>query len=264
MNNIGNKYCAIDIGTNSIRTLIAEIHKNDLNIIKKEMEMTRIGKGIDRTGLLSSEGIDATIEALKRFKADATSQGVVDINAIATSAVRDAVNRAYFLRRVQEEVDIEVEVIDGQKEAELGFKGIIGGMQFNGNILAVDIGGGSTELILGSRDGIEYSTSINIGAVRLTDKFITTDPIISEEVSNLENGIKEYIDEPLKHICKYSIDKVVGIGGTITTLGAVKQEMEVYDRNKIHNFKLDLLDIEKISKDFIVKNNNERKMIKGL
>ncbi len=259
-----NKHCVIDIGTNSVRMLIAEYHGSSINIIKKKMEMTRIGKGVDKTKLLSERGINETLESLKRFKKEANEEKVGTIYAIATSAVRDAKNKSDFIDRCKREVGINIEVIDGYREAELGFMGILGGLKYNGNILAIDIGGGSTELIIGSSEGIKYSISIDIGAVRLTDRFITTDPITNNEFEDLKNNIQDNIRNPLQQIKKYSINKVAGIGGTITTLAAIKQNMEEYSREKIHSSILCIEDIDHMINRFMNMNNEQRKLINGL
>jgi len=258
------KYCVIDIGTNSIRMLIAEAVGKKLNIIKKDLEMTRIGKGVDKTKHLSQDGMDRTIEAIKKFKEAAQVKGVLNIYAIATSAVRDAENKLDFIDRVKRETGIEIQVISGEREAELGFKGVIGGIGCNGNILTIDIGGGSTELILGNNKGIIFSKSIDIGAVRLTDKFVTTDPISEAELNLINNYIKSSIKDYLDRLKDFNIDKVVGIGGTITTLAAIKEEMSQYDRNKIHNSSLTLEDIKVSIIKFINMTNDERKNIRGL
>lgn len=264
MNINTNRYCVIDIGTNSTRMLIAQYHKACLHTIKKDMEMTRIGEGVDKTKLLSQRGMNDTIEALIKFKEEALKHNVFKIYAIATSAVRDAQNKNIFIERSKKEAEIDIEIIDGQREAELGFKGILRGLKSNGDILAIDIGGGSTELILGGEDGIKYSTSIDIGAVRLTDKFIINDPISSKELENLKGYIQDNIYNHLNEIKRASITKVVGIGGTITTLAAIKQELDIYNREKIHGFLLTKKDIKSMIHRFIAMSIEERKGIKGL
>ena len=172
------KRCVIDIGTNSIRMLTAEIKNGNIVSSDKILEMTRIGEGVDNTKMLSSAAMDRSIDALKKLKKQALSEGIDDIKAIATSAVRDALNKDEFLKRAKLELDLDIEVISGEKEAELGFAGVISGIDREvKNVLVIDIGGGSTEFIIGNSKGIKYAKSLDVGAVRMTDKHVSNDPV---------------------------------------------------------------------------------------
>lgn len=260
-----DKRCIIDIGTNSIRMLTAEIENNRIIENNKVLEMTRIGEGVDKTKMLSSVAIDRSINALKKFKRQAFDQGIQDIKAIATSAVRDAVNKDEFLKRAKLEIDLDIEVISGEKEAELGFVGVSSGIDREvKNVLVIDIGGGSTEFILGDSEGIKYAKSLNVGAVRMTDKHITTDPVSDSETHNLIADIRNIINEIIENIKEVNLDEVVGIGGTATTLAAVAQGLENYDRSKIHNYELNVEEIDFMINRFKSVDNNDRKKIKGL
>lgn len=259
------KLGVIDIGTNSIRMLIADVENNKIISSRKELIMTRIGEGVDKTRRLSKEAIDRSIDALIAFKELAHKEGIKDIKAIATSAVRDAVNKDDFLKRVMQEVGLNVEVISGEKEAELGFKGVVYGIDNNGeDMLVIDIGGGSTEFIIGNNDGIKFKTSLNVGAVRMTDKHISTDPISNEEFDRLINDIKLIINDTLEKIREYNIKQIIGIGGTATTLAAIDRKLEVYDKDKVHNYKIGIKEIKNMVDSFKKFNNYERRKIKGL
>lgn len=260
-----DKYCVIDIGTNSIRMLIAEIENRHIIYSKKDLETTRIGEGVDKTNRLSSDAITRSISVLKKFKAEALKEVTEDIKAIATSAVRDAVNRDEFLRAAKDEVDLDIEVISGEKEAELGFIGVVNGIEDNiDNLLVIDIGGGSTEFILGNDQGIKYSRSLNVGAVRMTDKHIANDPITDNEMNNLAEDIRSIISEIFDKINEFGKVQAVGIGGTATSLAAIAQELEIYDRDKVHNYELKVEEIKEMIEKFRSLNNDERKKIKGL
>ncbi len=259
------KRCIIDIGTNSIRMLRAVIEKGKIISSGKTLEMTRIGEGVDKTKLLSSAAMDRSISALKKFKKQALSEGIKDIKAIATSAVRDARNRDEFLKRAKLEIDIDIEIISGEKEAELGFIGVMGGIKKElGNVLVIDIGGGSTEFIVGNSRGIKYVKSLDVGAVRMTDKHITTDPISDKQLKALVYDVKNIINEIIEDLKEFRIDEVVGIGGTATNLASVAQQLEIYDSSKVHNYELSLEEINSMIYRFKSTDNNKRKKIKGL
>jgi exopolyphosphatase/guanosine-5'-triphosphate,3'-diphosphate pyrophosphatase len=260
-----SKYAVIDIGTNSIRMLLAEVKDGEIKNSTKVLEMTRIGKGVNKTKRLSDDAMDRSIDALRKFKDLAIDYGASEIKAIATSAVRDALNKDEFITRVKEELGMEIDVISGEKEAELGFAGVIyGNMSKSQDILVIDIGGGSTEFIIGVGNEIKYRTSIDVGAVRMTDKHISTDPISDDEFNNLAQNIEKILRDVIVKIKEYNIEEVFGIGGTVTTLAAIDQNLDIYDRNKVHNYKLKTYEIEDMIDRFKSLNNDARKKIKGL
>ncbi|QZY54728.1 Ppx/GppA phosphatase family protein [Crassaminicella profunda] len=256
---------AIDIGTNSMRMIIAKIENGIIVKSSKLLNTTRMGENVDQTGSLSNGAMDRNIDALKEFMQIARKEKIKELPIIATSAVRDAKNKDTFIKRVKEEVDVSVEVIDGQREAELGFMGVLRGLKkYDENILVIDIGGGSTEFIFGNEKGIKHLISINIGAVRMTEKFVTTDPVAKKEVENMENTIDEIIKETIDYLCKFKIDKVIGIGGTVTTIAAVSKKMKVYDKDKIHHTNLSHEKVKMILCEFLSLNLEDRKQIDGL
>lgn len=257
------KSAFIDIGTNSIRLLIVD---EDIELVrcKKEVITTRIGAGVDQNKRLSEKGMNDTVEALKQFVELLETDGIKACKVIATSAVRDSSNRDEFVTRVLNDTGLAVEVISGEEEAELGFLGLVEKRNPEETILAIDIGGGSTELILGSKEKIERGVSIDIGAVRLTDRFVTTDPIAESEIRDMLACIDEKIESQLASFNIDVIDCVIGIGGTITTMAAMKQEMTEYDRKAIHNSVVTVEDLKGIRKSLMSKTIKERQLIKGL
>lgn len=259
------KIAYVDIGTNSVRMIILD---SDACIeAEKYMETTRIGRGVDRDRVLSKAGMEDTLDALKRFAEIAKGQGVTEIHAIATSAVRDAANRDDFLTAVRQETGMNVEMISGDEEARLGFLGVSKGLtdvKATDKILVIDIGGGSTELIVGKAGQIEYAVSLDVGAVRLHDKFVTTDPVDLDEQQDMSEFIRLTIKDALHEIAQYDIKKVVGIGGTITTAGSINLEMENYDRKRIHNYYVPLERIHQINRKLLSQTVSERKLTPGL
>ena len=262
------KTAYIDIGTNSVRMMTLSSDSVDCIDAVKHMNTTRIGRGVDKNRELSDEGIRETLDALKEFKEDALKAGADEIKVIGTSALRDAENREDFLKTVKSNLGLKVDVISGDEEARLGFlgvsKGLKGHIKEDDYILVVDIGGGSTELIVGRNGEIEYAKSIDIGAVRLSDKFVTTDPVSLLEQQAIADHIRISLKEVLKQVESYPVKGVIGIGGTITTIASIALEMKEYDRKKIHNYYVPLETIYAINKKLLNQKIEGRKEVVGL
>ncbi|PAB57629.1 Ppx/GppA phosphatase family protein [Anaeromicrobium sediminis] len=258
-----DKYGAIDVGTNSIRLLLWE-EKEGKIYRKKTLNSTRIGQKVDHTGRLSQEGIKISVDAIEEFVSMAENKGIKNIPIIATSAVRDAKNRNEFVDAVLCRTGKKVHVIEGKEEARLGYLGVIMGLDEVGNILIIDIGGGSTEFIYGDRKNIKLLESIDIGAVRLTEKFIKNELVTKGE----EEKLIDYIDESIKDIIGNMKDKpidwVVGIGGTATTMASMDKKMMIYDEDEVHNTKLEIKNIEMIIGQLKKMTLEERKHMAGL
>jgi len=258
------RLASIDIGTNSTRLMVAEKKEGCLKTLYRGAKITRLGEGIDAKGVLSDAAMERTIMALKKYKQMVEDNNAVKMSIVATSAVRDATNSQIFIDRAKKEVDLDVSVLAGKEEARLSFLGATHCHGDNRPILVVDIGGGSTELIFGKPGHIEKIFSLDIGSVRLTEMFVKNDPPLINEVES----IKEHIYLAGKKIYKKIGGRKdllgVGLAGTITTLSAVSQNMEVYDPKKIHGSTLLLSEIERILKIFLSKNLSERKIIVGL
>ncbi len=232
------KYAVIDMGSNSIRLMIAEVISNQLGKVEKHLAMTRLGAGVNETGQLSEASMALSIEALKTFKKQAEEAGAVLIGAFATSAVRDAQNGESFAKEATKASGVEVTIISGAFEAELGYKGVLGGISDalkDQRFLIIDIGGGSTELIVADAHQIYYRHSFNVGTVRMTGKHIFTDPIAVHEDERLKEDVSNILIEGIQSVKLLKPTYAIGIGGTATTFGAMKLEMKVYDRDGLHN-----------------------------
>ncbi len=230
------KIAAIDIGTNSMRLMLCEIVGNSIAKKEKELIVTRIGKGVSKTGLITEKSFIRNIDALKYFKNKADRYGAEEVFTIATSAVRDASNGEAFAADAKSQAGVDVRIISGEEEAELGLKGVMSEIENPlENILVIDIGGGSTELVLGSKDKIDYSVSIPAGTVRMTEQFVTDNPISSEDTVNMKNKLNELFKEPLEYFSKKNIDRVIAIGGTATTIAAIFHGLSIYDPVIVHN-----------------------------
>lgn len=257
------KIGAIDIGTNSMRLLTTDLVDNKLVDRKKYVNTTRIGQGVDENGFITDEAMDRNIAALKEYHDKCEEYGCEKIYCMGTSALRDSKNRDEFIKRAKDEAGIDVNVVEGEIEARLGFSGVTNGIEKEGDILVIDIGGGSTEFIFGNRDGIKRNISINIGALRLTEKFLSkgyTDKAFFD--------MKEFIYEEIKEIVEYlrekEIECICGIGGTITSLSAVNQNLEVYSMDKVHGSKITREEVESMMNRFIECSDEDRKHINGL
>lgn len=255
---------AIDIGTNSMRLLICDYIDNKLENRVKFVNTTRIGKGVDKNGYISEEAINRNIIALKEFANICKENKCEKIYAIGTSALRDSKNKEEFINLAKLKSSIDLEIITGEEESNLGFKGVLEGLNSEDDILVLDIGGGSTEFIIGSVEGIKFAKSENVGALRTTEKFLTKDPICENEFDNMSLFIKNEIDETLKYIKDKGIKKLVGIGGTITSLSAMNQELEVYSMEKIHNSLISKDDIKLILQNLKKMTLSDKKNLKGL
>lgn len=254
----------IDIGTNSCRLFIAELEntsegKKIKRELVKDVEIVKLGEGVNKTHNLNPEAIKRTLDCLKKYKEKASSYGVENIRAFATSAVRDAENREVFLQEVSK-LGIKIECISGKTEATLNFLG--NSLIFKERILVVDIGGGSTEFTLGKDKTIDFIQSINIGAVRATEKFFSDNDYSEEKIEKCKAWIRKNL-EILKTI-KDRDFKLTGVAGTATTQISVRDKMEIYDSSKVHMATLTLDELKENLSLFLSKNFEERKKIVGL
>ena len=230
---------AIDCGTNSIRLLIADVAEGRLREMHREMRIVRLGQGVDASGEFAQEAIARTRSALTDYTALLARFEVCKARMVATSATRDAANRQEFFAMTAEVLAAAVpgavaEVISGKEEAALSFRGAIAEVDCEeGPFLVVDLGGGSTELVLGSTD-VEASFSADIGCVRLTERCLHSDPPTAAEVAAARELVRERLGEALRAVPVDRARAWVGVAGTMTTLSALAQEMTTYDPQAIH------------------------------
>jgi len=258
------KIGAIDIGTNSMRLLIAEYKDGIIENRKKYINTTRIGQGVDKHGYITDEAIERNIKALAEFSNICNEESCERIYCMGTSALRDSKNKDVFVKLAKDKAGIDVDIITGEKESNLGFRGVLEGLEKAEDILVIDIGGGSTEFIIGNKDGIRFSKSENVGALRMTEKFLHQEPINKDEFKCMSKFIYEEVKNTLEYIKSDGVKKLVGIGGTITSLSAINQELEVYSMEKIHNSKITLSEIELILQNLKKMTLNDKKSLKGL
>ena len=228
------RVAAIDCGTNSIRLLIADIDGNNFREVVRDMEIVRLGQGVDETGQFHPDAIARTLAAVDKFAAEIAKRGVEKIRFCATSATRDATNRHLFVDGVRERLGIELEVISGDEEAALSFAGAIKDLDpSNGPFLVVDIGGGSTEFVFGTST-VEAARSVNIGCVRMTERHFASDPAMPEQIEAARSDIQAAIAQAAAVVPITQAKTLVAVAGTATTVAAAALDLPEYDRYAIH------------------------------
>lgn len=228
------RVAAIDCGTNSIRLLIADIDGKNFREIVRDMEIVRLGQGVDQTGQFHPDAIARTLAAVDKFAAEIAKRGVEKIRFCATSATRDATNRHLFVDGVRERLGIELEVISGDEEAALSFAGAIKDLDpSNGPFLVVDIGGGSTEFVFGTST-VEAARSVNIGCVRMSERHFASDPATPEQIESARTDIQAAIAQAAAIVPITKAKTLVAVAGTATTVAAAALELPKYDRYSIH------------------------------
>jgi exopolyphosphatase/guanosine-5'-triphosphate,3'-diphosphate pyrophosphatase len=252
------RVAAIDCGTNSIRLLIADIEGNAFREVVRDMEIVRLGQGVDQTGQFHPDAIARTLVAVDKFAAEIAKRGVEKIRFCATSATRDATNRHLFVDGVRERLGIEPEVISGDEEAALSFAGAIQDLDpSNGPFLVVDIGGGSTEFVFGT-SSVEAARSVNIGCVRMSERHFANDPASAEQVELARTDIQEAIAIAAAEVPIKQAKTLVAVAGTATTVAAAALELDEYDRYAIHLARISAAQTHDASDMFLTSNREQR------
>ena len=228
---------AIDCGTNSIRLLVADVDPDagTLRDLDRRMEIVRLGAGVDRTGRISPEAMARTLEAARRYGEVCRDAGVSRVRFVATSATRDAENRAEFVAGVRAELGVEPEVVAGEEEAALSFAGATRELlaAHPAPFLVVDLGGGSSEFVLGDHD-VRAARSVDIGCVRLTERHLHDDPPTAMQVAAATADVDAAIDAVAQRVPLHETRTLVGLAGSVTTITAHALGLERYDSATIH------------------------------
>lgn len=226
---------AIDCGTNSTRLLISENGRT----LDRRMVITRLGQGVDKSGRLDPAAIERVLTVLRDYRGAMDEHGVSKVRITATSAARDASNREDFFGPAHDVIGTAPELLSGEQEAQLSFAGATAELDpSDGPFLVVDIGGGSTEFIVGSTEP-EAARSLNIGCVRLTEQYLESDPPAPEELSNAVGSVRDDLEEMRLALPALNFGcKMIGLAGTVSAVAAIEQGLHTYDRDKIHHFTL--------------------------
>jgi exopolyphosphatase / guanosine-5'-triphosphate,3'-diphosphate pyrophosphatase len=264
---ISPRFAFIDIGTNTILCLIAELRDGGrFRVLDDLSEITRLGRGVDRTGLISLEGEQRSSAVLRRYLETCKTLGVEEVTAVGTSALRDARNSFEVRQRWRAELGLDVRVIAGDDEAGYSFLAAQKGLSLSGQeLLVIDIGGGSTEFIRGNESGVTQALSTNLGSVRLTERFLSSDPVSDEEIADMRCAIDRELDGLREHWLDLGAASTwVGIAGTVTTMAAVEKQLTRYSHSMVHGSNLTQPEVQRQLRLFQSKTLAERKTIPGL
>jgi exopolyphosphatase/guanosine-5'-triphosphate,3'-diphosphate pyrophosphatase len=229
------RVAAVDCGTNSTRLLVSDGRESFARL----MRITRLGQGVDEHGRLAPEAIERTVAVLREYRQVIDDLGAGVVRATATSAARDASNREDFFAAAEAALGVRPELLPGDEEGQLAFRGAVRELDpDDGPFLVVDIGGGSTEFIVGTTDAEGVATT-DMGCVRITEKFLHSDPPAPEELSNAIGVVRDILDDVERELpAVREARRLVGLAGTVTTMAAVEIGLPAYDRNRTHHFVL--------------------------
>jgi len=240
------RVAVIDIGSNSTRLLIADVGDGRVAEVERQSRVTRLGRGVDLAGQLSAEAIEATCEAIADYVAICGENGVERNEAIATSAVRDATNGSAFIAELRERFALSARVLDGEEEARLTYLGATYERPPSESTLVVDIGGGSTELIVGTGEEIAFHTSLQAGVVRHSERHITSDPPSTTELEALAADVRGLIEQAMVAKPAAAASAGIAVAGTPTSLASIEIGLEPYDPKQVHGHTLTLDTIQRL------------------
>ncbi|VEI13011.1 Ppx/GppA phosphatase family protein [Trueperella bialowiezensis] len=255
------RVAGIDCGTNSIRLLIADVPDEDgpLTDVVRRMEIARLGQGVDRTGQFDPVALERTLAFVDEYGEQCREHGVESIRFAATSATRDAANRELFVAGVRERLGVDVQVLSGQEEARASFAGATSVLAGSTEepFLTVDLGGGSTELVLGRADGtILGAASMDVGCVRMRERHLHSDPLTDGEIAAARADVQEALDTT--GIDLSQTRTLIGLAGTITTITAKVLDLREYDAKRIHGAQMSLAEADGACEWFIRSTAEER------
>jgi exopolyphosphatase/guanosine-5'-triphosphate,3'-diphosphate pyrophosphatase len=263
-----SRLAAVDIGTNSVRLLVAEVdgvgREAEITPVDRRMRITRLGQGVDRSRRLHPDAVTRTVDVLREYRVALDELGVARVRATATSAARDALNRDEFFGAAAAVLGVEPELLPGEEEARLSFIGATAELDEPAPYLVVDIGGGSTEFVVGTSDP-EGLTSVDVGCVRLSEQFLTSDPPAAEELSEAVSVVRDHLADVDREVpAVRDAVTLVGLAGTVTTMAAVEMGLPEYDRDKIHHFRLERGAAEEVFRTLATETAEERRHNPGL
>jgi len=260
------RLAAIDIGTNSVHMIVVHVRPDfSFEVVDREKEMVRLGAGGLDGKKLTHEAMNAALQALSKFAHLAQSHQVDEILAVATSATREAENGGAFLRAIERRTGIRARLITGTEEARLIHLAAVYGVDTPKPAVVIDIGGGSVEITLGGKTDVEFARSFKIGVIRLTERFVDSDPISSRDERKMTKFIREQVDRYIEHIVEQGYDRVIGTSGTILSLGTVATAV---DRgsvpHEVRNLRVPAKSLRKLRKTVVEMDLEERMHLPGL
>jgi len=232
------RVAAVDIGTNSTRLLVADVEDGRVADVERKTRVTRLGEAVDERRRLLPVPVTRVRNVLTDYRRTLESLGAERTLAIATSAIRDAENGEAFLGEIEWSYGFATRLLSGHDEAQMMFRGVTSERELGPGTIIVDIGGGSTELVAGGPDGVGWHDSLDIGSVRLTERFLHSDPPTQGELSECATAVRALLAERVPDEIRSATRSAVGVAGTITSLAALALGLQQYDRDRVHGFEL--------------------------
>ena len=257
------RVAAIDCGTNSLRLLIADLPRAqasaNIGDVVRRMEIVRLGQGVDRTGRLAPEALERTRVVLAAYAEQIATLGAQRVRMVATSATRDAANAGEFHEMVELTLGVPAEVVTGEEEARLSFTGAVRGLPTWAEppYLVTDIGGGSTELVLG-HGSVEQAVSVDVGCVRMTERHLHDDPPTPDQVGAAEADIATAVDRALCQFPSLDARTLVGLAGSVTTVTALALGLDRYDAEQIHHARVTYAEVAQVTTDLLSMTREQR------
>ena len=248
------RVAAIDCGTNSIRLLVADPEDGRLVDVIRRMEIVRLGEGVDRTGRFSDAALARTFGALDDYAAQIRLLGAESVRMVATSATRDAANRDAFVSGVLDRLGVEPDVVSGEEEAALSFRGATGDLSATdvaAPYLVCDIGGGSTEFVLGDAGGPQAACSIDVGCVRMTERHLHDDPPQQQQIAAARADIERALTTVERVVPIGQARSLIGLAGSVTTVTALALGLDHYDPGRIHHARVSAADVHAVAESLL-------------
>jgi exopolyphosphatase/guanosine-5'-triphosphate,3'-diphosphate pyrophosphatase len=264
MTSHAQRVAVIDVGTNSTRLLVADVEGRQVAEVERHSRVTRLGRGVDLSGQLSDEAIEAACEAIADYVSICQERGATAVDMIATSAVRDASNGSAFVAELRERFALAARVLDGEEEAQLTYLGATSERLPTEPTLVLDIGGGSTELVIGTGIEISFHTSLQAGVVRHTERHLSTDPPTTVELEALAADVRALVEAAIVDKVDESPKAAIAVAGTPTSLAAMEMELDPYDPKRVHGHVLSLQSIQRLLSQLASAPLSERIQIVGL
>ena len=260
----GRRVAVVDMGTNSTRLLVADVDHGRVHELERRSTVTRLGRGVDTSGQLAAEAIEDVCGTVADYIALYEPLEPETVTALATSAVRDAVNSGAFIAELRERFALNARVLDGAEEARLTYAGAVAERASDAPTLVVDIGGGSTELIVGAGDDIAFHTSLQAGTVRHAERHLFGDPPSAGELDALAEDARRLIAAEVDAARPAAAECGIAVAGTPTSLAAVDQELDPYDPKRVHGYRLGLSSIQRMCSHLSSMPIAERLRVTGL
>ncbi|MDO5562143.1 MAG: Ppx/GppA phosphatase family protein [Synergistaceae bacterium] len=253
----------IDVGTNSVKLCIADVEGGDVKVLRDVSSVKRLGEKMRENGFINEEALERNARCVREYVDEAKEARAERITIVGTMALRSATNSFRFKKRVKELTNLDVDIISGDEEARLSYLAAISGIPgaASSKALTFDTGGGSTEFVFGENGRITFAKSVNIGAVRITEEYFSHSPLSREELAKGQSAITREISDGGISVGGALL---IGMGGNITSMAAIKQGLSVYDAEKVQGFVLSLADVDAQIADFASKTFDERRKIVGL